>query len=76
MFFKDREILSVGIEFIVESVALNTNGQDHSALGLYLLSLLLEDQKSGLDWDEKRPVVPIGNPCTLRFDLGWKCPSF
>ena len=40
MSFKDTETLSTGIEFIVEAVAVKTNGQDHSALGLYLISLL------------------------------------
>lgn len=73
MSFKDKETLSTGIEFIVEAVAVKTNGQDHSALGLYLISLLLEDQKIGLDCDEKRTVVPLGK---AHFDLGWKCPTF
>ncbi|CDT65031.1 conserved hypothetical protein [Vibrio crassostreae] len=54
MSFKDTEILSTGIEFIVEAVAVKPNGQDHSALGLYLLSLLLEEQKIGFDCDEKK----------------------
>ncbi|MEZ9292286.1 hypothetical protein AB4251_26785 [Vibrio lentus] len=76
MSFKDKETLSTGIEFIVEAVAVNTNGQDHSALGLYLISLLLEDQKIGLDCDEKRRVVPLGKSRTTHLDLGWKCPAF
>ncbi|CAK3414284.1 hypothetical protein [Vibrio crassostreae] len=54
MSFKDTEILSTGIEFIVEAVAVKPNGQDHSALGLYLLSLLLKEQKIGFDCDEKK----------------------
>ena len=53
MSFKDTETLSTGIEFIVEAVAVKPNGQDHSALRLYLLSLLLEEQKIGLDCDKK-----------------------
>ncbi|CAK2703849.1 hypothetical protein VCRA2126O298_170076 [Vibrio crassostreae] len=51
--FKETERLSTGIEFIVESVAVKLNSQDHSALRLYLLSLLLEEQKIGLDCDKK-----------------------
>ncbi|MCB5362132.1 hypothetical protein CSB62_12100 [Vibrio splendidus] len=76
MSFKDKETLSTGIEFIVEAVAVKTNGQDHSALGLYLISLLLEDQKIGLDCDEKRLVVPPGKLRPIHLDLGWKCPAF
>ena len=76
MAFKDTETLSTGIEFIVEAVAMKTNGQDHSALGLYLISLLLEDQKIGLDFDEKRTVGPLGKLRTTHLDLGWKCPTF
>ncbi|MEZ9395192.1 hypothetical protein AB4393_25015 [Vibrio splendidus] len=76
MCFKDTEILSTGIEFIVEVVAVKPNGQDHSALGLYLISLLLEDQKIGLGCDEKRMVVPLGKSRTTHLDLGWKCPTF
>lgn len=76
MSFKDKETLSTGIEFIVEAVAVKTNGQDHSALGLYLISLLLEDQKIGLDCDEKRTVRPLGKSRTTHLDVGWKCPTF
>lgn len=78
MSFKDTETLSTGIEFIVEAVAVKTNGKDHSALGLYLISLLLEDQKIGLDCDDKRKrmAVPLGKSRTTHLDLGWKCPAF
>ncbi|MCC5519463.1 hypothetical protein BCT65_020700 [Vibrio splendidus] len=78
MSFKDTETLSTGIEFIVEAVAVKTNGQDHSALGLYLISLLLEDQKISLDCDDrkKRVVVPLGKSRQTHLDMGWKCPAF
>ncbi|NOH78039.1 hypothetical protein F0247_23960 [Vibrio crassostreae] len=76
MSFKDTEILSTGIEFIVEAVAVKPNGQDHSALGLYLLSVLLEEQKIGFDCDEKRMVVPLGKSRTTHLELGWKCSAF
>jgi hypothetical protein len=78
MSFKDTETLSTGIEFIVEAVAVKTNGQDHSALGLYLISLLLEDQKISLDCDDKRKrvVVPLGKLRQTHLEMGWKCPSF
>ncbi|MGR5558824.1 hypothetical protein ACQKQC_21330 [Vibrio fortis] len=78
MSFKDTETLSTGIEFIVEAVAVKTNGQDHSALGLHLISLLLEDQKISLDCDDKRKrvVVPLGKSRQTHLDMGWKCPAF
>lgn len=78
MSFKDTETLSTGIEFIVEAVAVKTNGQDHSALGLYLISLLLEDQKISLDCDDrrKRVVVPLAKSRQTHLDMGWKCPAF
>lgn len=78
MALKDTETLSTGIEFIVEAVAVKTNGQDHSALGLYLISLLLEDQKIDLDCDDKRKRVGIlfDKSRTTRLDLGWKSPTF
>lgn len=55
---------------------LKPNGQDHSALGLYLLSVLLEEQKIGFDCDEKRMVVPLGKSRTTHLELGWKCSAF
>ncbi|CAH6785127.1 hypothetical protein VCHA39O220_100010 [Vibrio chagasii] len=78
MYFKDTETLSTGIEFIVEAVAVKTNGQDNSALGLYLISLLLEDHKIALDSDDKRKRVglPLDKSCTTRLELGWKSPAF
>ncbi|SON51663.1 hypothetical protein [Vibrio tapetis] len=76
MYFKDKETLSIGIEFIIEAVAVNTAGQDRSALGLYLISLLLDDQKGDQGVKETRTAVLLDKSWTTYPDPGWKCPEF
>ena len=48
MSLKGQDIFLPAMEFIIDAVALSTEGESRADVGIYLMSLLVEDQKAEL----------------------------
>ena len=48
MSLKQQDIFLQAMEFIIDAVALSTEGESRADIGIYLMSLLVADQKEEL----------------------------
>ena len=48
MSLKEQDIFLQAMEFIIDAVALSTEGESRAYVGIYLMSLLVADQKEKL----------------------------
>ncbi|EJN6829086.1 hypothetical protein NPU43_003021 [Vibrio cidicii] len=48
MSLKEKDLFLQAMEFIIDAVALSTDGESRAEVGLYLMSLLVAEQKNGL----------------------------
>lgn len=48
MSLKEQDLFLQAMEFIIDAVALSTDGESRAEVGLYLMSLLVAEHKSGL----------------------------
>ena len=48
MSLKERDIFLQAMEFIIDAVALSTEGESRADVGIYLMGLLVADQRSEL----------------------------
>lgn len=48
MSLKEQDILLPAMEFIVDAVALSTEGENRADVGIYLMGLLIADQRKEL----------------------------
>ncbi|ELL0595133.1 TPA: hypothetical protein ACGVAU_000624 [Vibrio vulnificus] len=48
MSLKEQDLFLQAMEFIIDAVALSTDGESRAEVGLYLMSLLVAEQKNGL----------------------------
>lgn len=48
MSLKDKDIFLQAMEFIIDAVALSTEGESRADIGIYMMSLLVADQREEL----------------------------
>ncbi|MFA0604924.1 hypothetical protein [Vibrio amylolyticus] len=73
MSLKNRDILLEAMEFIIDAVALSTEGENRAEVGLYLMSLLVADQKNELEPEKleamKQLIEMADGVCVKRVEV-------
>jgi|GEM_PF-2208633 len=52
MSLKEKDIFLQAMDFIIDAVALSTDGENRADIGIYMMSLLVADQKKELEPDK------------------------